>query len=115
MTVPEPGAALAWSVWILSAIPTACGPLELRPAEFYLLTPDEYEWIRRGWLWRERRAEEMRATWVSHLVNGMGRTKNPVRPERLLGRMIGPKYDEELDDADRRRTAGTRGGGDRRR
>ena len=77
---------------MVEALPIACGPLNLRPEEFGGLTPREFDWMLMGHIYRQRRDEEVRATAITYLVNG--RQKTALRPEKILGRMIGPKYDE---------------------
>lgn len=44
-----------------------------------------------GHIYRQRRDEEIRATTISYLVNG--RQKSALRPEKVLGRMVGPQFD----------------------
>jgi hypothetical protein len=37
---------------------------------------------------------EREAKWVCTLINATGRLKSAVRPERLLGRPMGPEHDK---------------------
>lgn len=47
-----------------------------------------------GYDWRLNRQMEREAKWVCVVVNATGRLKNAVRPERLLGRPLGPEHDK---------------------
>jgi hypothetical protein len=61
--------------------------------EFATSTPREINERIDGYEWRLNRQMEREARWVCALINATGRLKNSVRPERLLGRPIGPQYD----------------------
>jgi hypothetical protein len=67
--------------------------LALKPDEFYRLTPTEFNWLLLGYIYRQRREEEVRAIAVSYLINGRPKS-GAMRPEKILGRMMGPKFDE---------------------
>jgi hypothetical protein len=47
-----------------------------------------------GYEWRMNRRRESEAYWVCAILNGAGRLKTAMRPERLLGRPIGAEFDE---------------------
>lgn len=57
-----------------------------------MMTPKEFNWCLLGYIYRSRRQEELMAVTTCWMVNG--RPKNGLRPERVVGRMIGPQFDE---------------------
>jgi hypothetical protein len=65
----------------------------LKPWELPFLTPGEINELIDGYEWRLNRQMEREAKWVCAIINGTGRLKQAVRPERLLGRPLGPQND----------------------
>lgn len=67
----------------------AYGALELKPWEFYALTPAEFNELMEGWAWRQDRESDVYAVWVATLLNGSGNLKRKLNPSELLGRPVG--------------------------
>lgn len=67
----------------------AYGALNLKPWEFFALTPNEFNELIEGWCWRQDRDADTQATWVATLLNGAGHLKRRINPADLLGRPIG--------------------------
>lgn len=77
-----------WTSWILKAEPFAYDQLELTPAEFWSMTPLEYNHLREGYYRRTRRHLEESARWVCVLVNHFpmrGKNAKTLRVEQLIG------------------------------
>lgn len=83
--------------------PIAYGPLQLKPWEFALATPAELNDLVDGYEWRINRQMEREAKWVCAIINATGRLKNAMRPERLLGRPLGPQHDLSARGSDRKK------------
>lgn len=74
--------------WILKAERFAYNELELRPWEFWRLTPAEYNQLRDGFYRRRRARLENEAHWICVLVNHFpmrGKQAKTLRIEQLIG------------------------------
>lgn len=74
--------------WILKAEQFAYSELELRPSEFWKLTPAEFNQLRDGYYRRRRARLEIEAHWICVLVNHFpmrGKNAKSLRVEQLIG------------------------------
>lgn len=77
-----------WTSWILKAEPFAYSQLQLKPEEFWSLTPGKFNEIVTGYYRRVRREREVTAQWICVLVNHFpmrGKSANTLRVEQLVG------------------------------
>lgn len=75
--------------------------LELKPWEFFILTPHQFNQLRVGFYRRRRRQLEDNAHWVTTLVNHYpmrGKGAKSLRIEQLIG-----YSQEQLDEINRKR------------
>lgn len=90
-----------WTSWIIKAEKFALGPLNLRPDQFWRLTPNEFNAMALGYYSRVKAQRRESAYWVATLVNHFpmhGRGAKALRVEDMVG-----LSDEQIKQLERKR------------